>query len=619
MNNSRQVMAQHTQTRSATGQSGVQGISQGRTVRQFLVLMGVALTVGCASTEAVDEPREAEIVAEQIEEAPVAEVEKEAPPPPGPEDYPVAPFGKETLFQLLVAEVAGYRGHYDMALDKYVEQAETSRDPGVAARATRLAAYLKQNEDALKAVKIWVEQEPESLDAHRFAADQLMKAGDLEAAIVHMEAIKRLGGLANFDVFAYRAANLDDETRQSLLDAISTMLEEYPGDEQLMFSKAVLLEQSGDLEEALGLANTLLANNNKNINVIVLKVNALKVLHRSEDAIEFLNEAVQELPDNRRLRLIYARFLFEENDLIKARDQYEIVLEMSPNDGDILFALALIAMEQKRDETATKYLHRMVRWNRRASEAHFYLGSIAERRNDYPKALREYKQVSPGYEFLPAQARIVNLMVDQGRLKDARTYMQRMRAENPDENTYQQLIMIEGQLLADRGYDTEALSLLDEAIAANPENVRLLYFRAMTGEKFDQLDILEADLRRIIEIEPENADALNALGYTLTDKTDRHEEAKVLIEKALVLRPDEPAFIDSLGWALYRLGDFEGAEQQLRRALELFQNDEVAAHLGEVLWMMGKELEAREVWEKALELAPESDILEGVIQRLTGE
>jgi tetratricopeptide (TPR) repeat protein len=401
-----------------------------------------------------------------------------------------------------------------------------------------------------------------------------------------------------------------------LLAAISRMLEDYPEDEQLMFSKAVLLEQSGQLEEALAMANKLLEDK-KNINVIILKVNALRDLHRSEDAVKFLHTTVDELPDNRRLRLLYARFLFETNQLDDARLQYEWVLERVPNDGDILFALALIAMEQKQDEVAKSYLNKMVRYNRRPSEAHFYLGSLSEKAEDYPKAIREYKQVEEGYEFIPAQARIVSMMQRQNQLQEARDYLERMRAEYP--SRYQQLVMVEAQLLSEQGFEQEVFSLLDDAVESNPENLDLLYFRAMTGEKFGHLEILERDLKIIISIEPNNADALNALGYSLTDQTDRHEEALELITKALNIKPNEAAFIDSMGWVLYRLENFEEAVTYLRRALELFPNDEVAAHLGEVLWALGEEIEAGEVWQKALEMAPDSEILEQVIKRFSSQ
>lgn len=576
-----------------------------------LVLAGL---VGCGSVPAPGpvEPG----VTEVVEAAPEPALQPEPRPRPHPDDYPVAPFQEDTLYELLVAEVAGYRGQYDTALKKYVDAAVETRDPGVAARATRLAAYLKENDSALTTSQIWAEEDPEDIDAHRHAADQLMRAGELEGAVLHLEAVKRLGGLADFPMFAYRAANLDEQSRDGLLTVLSRMLEEFPADEQLMFSKAVLLEQNGRLAEALELTDLLLAEK-KNINVIILKVNALKDLHRTEDALEFLEDAITEMEENRRLRLIYARMLFEAERLEDAMAQYKIVHEQSPSDGDILFALALISMELERDQEAKDYFEQMVRWNRRAGEAHFYLGSIAEKSNDVPAALREYKQVGTGYEFLPAQSRIAALMMEQGRLNEARTYLETQRAQHPDR--FNQLIMVEAQLLSDRGHEKAVFNLMDMAIAQDPRNIDLLYYRAMAGEKFDRLEILERDLGRIIEMDPDNADALNALGYTLTDRTERHEEALALIQRALEIKPDEAAFIDSLGWVMYRLNNFDAAITHLRRALELFPNDEVAAHLGEVLWTVGDKAAASEVWEKALELAPDSEILKKVIERFTGD
>ena len=560
-----------------------------------------------ASSAAIDTSAEAEASAVNASIA-----ESKVPKRPRPSDYPVAPFPKDALYQLLVAEVAGYRGEYSTALEKYVDMALKTRDAGVAQRAAMLAVYLKRYEEALTTSKIWVEQEPDSIEARRYLSEQLLRIGDMEQAIVHMEAIKNLGGLANFESFAYSAANMDDKGREVLLEAMSRMLAEYPGDEQLMFSKAVLLEQSGQLEEALQLANQLLVSK-KDINVIVLKVNALKDLLRTDEALVFLESTLEELADKRRLRLIYARMLFEAERLVDAEKQYEQVHQQAPNDSDILFALALISMEQGKDESAKGYLNQMIRFNRRANEAHYYLGSIADKNDKIPQAISEYKMVGPGREFLAAQVRIAALLADQDRLDDARAHLENQRANNPDR--YNRLVMIEGQLLSERGHEAEFFELLEMVIKKQPENVELLYFRAMTGQSLGRLDVLEQDLLRVIEIDPGNADAMNALGYTLADQTDRHDEALVLIERALEIKPNEAAFIDSLGWVQYRLENYKDAVTNLRKALSLFDNDEVAAHLGEVLWVSGEQQEARNVWQKALDARPDSDILKRVIKR----
>ena len=574
----------------------------------WLLSILVVLLTGCSSTPVELEPLNA------LE--PLAARFVQPKPSPSPDDYPVAPFPGDSLYELLVAEVAGYRSRYDVALDKYVGALVKTRDPGVAARATRLALYLKKYDEALETALIWAEVEPENVAARRNAMDLLLRAGELELALGHMEAVKRLGGMASFDVFAYLAADLAADLapkqRAAVLAAITDMLERDAGNEQLLFSKAVLLEHSGQLPEALAIAEELLTGSKKP-NLIVLKTSILDAMKREGDAIAYLTGLVNASQPNRRLQLILARMLFKEGDFEAAKVQYNNVLNASPNDGDVMFALALIALEQKEDLQAQQHLERMVRWNRRLGEAHYYLGEIAERRSDTKAALQEYAKITEGYEFIPAQERIASILADEGLWEEARSHLDKLRKQKPKDR--QRLVIIEAQLLADRGQQQEALGFLDSILGLEPENVELLYQRAMTGQRFGQLDILEADLRRVIELDPDNADALNALGYTLTDQTDRHEEALELIEKALKIKPHEASFIDSLGWVQYRLNNFEIALTHLRRAFEMFRNDEIAAHLGEVLWVVGDRTEANQVWEKGLELAPESEILKDVIQR----
>ena len=574
--------------------------------RHLVLWVCLAVLTGCVSTKPQEKAPAAVVTA-----APQASTEAVVEPEP---DYPVRNFEKDELYQLLVAEMAGYRNDFGLALDKYAEMAIETRDPGVAARATRLAAFLKNDAVTLQSAQIWVDVEPGNSDAQRHSANQLIKSGDLEAAIVHMAAIREMGGPANFDIFAYHSNELDVEGRAGLLAAIEAMLQTYPGDPQLRFSQAVLLEQSDRLDEALVITGDLLADA-QSVNVIILRVNLLKRLQSNEAAVDYLGEQLAVDGENRRLRLIYARLLFEVDRLDDSRSQYEAILQQSPTDGDILFALALIALEQQNNALAEDYLQLMVRWRRRAGEAHFYLGNIAEQRGDAVTAIKEYRQAGQGYEYLPSQARIATLLMEQGRLYDASRYLANERVKYPVHRD--QLIIVEAQLLSTRGMEEALFTLLDNSLEAAPENIDLLYFRGMSGERFGSLDILERDFRRIIEIDPENSEAMNALGYTLADKTDRYAEAQVLIERALAIKPDEAAYIDSIGWVEYRLENYEAAIKHLRRALSLFNNDEVAAHLGEVLWVSGEEEEAREVWNKALEVAPESDILLRVIEQFT--
>ena len=575
---------------------------------RLLMVFLTALLAGCVSS-----PREASEV-QGVESVPPALSLSKPAVEQAPLEYPVAAFPQDSLYQLLVAEVAGYRGDFATAMEKYLEMAVETRDPGVASRATRLAVYLQDDAAALAAARIWVEVEPDSLDAQRQAASQLIRVGDLEQAIVHMAAIRALGGVANFDVFAYHSAELDQSARDGLLAAVDRMLQDYPADSQLLFSQAVLLEQNGRFAEALEITDRLLLSES-NVNIVILKVNILKNSDRVPQALRFLAARLDSQEDNRRTRLIYARLLFESDRLEDARQQYELVLKQTPKDGDILLALALIALEQDHFRVAQEYLMQMLRWDQRVGEAHFYLGNVAEQENDWVTALREYKLAGGGYEYLPAQARIASILIDQQRTSEALKHLAKQRRDHPEH--FQPLIMIEVQLLGEYGLGDELFALLDHIIAQDPDNIELLYYRAMAGERFDRLDILERDLLRVLVLDPENADAMNALGYSLADQTDRYAEALALIQRALQIKPQEAAFIDSLGWVQYRLQNYEEAVILLRRALALFENDEVAAHLGEVLWMLGEQAEALEIWNKALELVPDSGPLNQVIERFT--
>lgn len=574
---------------------------------------GVALAVlanlaGCTTVKPATQTQSA------VQQSSAAQP-KPAQQSPAKPQYPVRSFSQDALYKLLVAEVAGYRGQYDTALHNYLDAARETMDPGVAARATRLAAYLKRDDIALQAVRIWIQVAPQSIDAQQYAAELLMEHGDIKGAVAHLEAIKRLGGDADFPTFAYKAANLSSADHRMLIDAFSKLAAQFPDDNELLFSKAVLLEQNGQPEAALAITNQLMSA--KPIpNVVVLKVNALRKLHRNKEAIAFLQHTLGDMKSNRRLRLIYAQMLFEGNRLDEARKQYEIVHQQSPSDGDILFALSLISLEQKNYKSAENYLHQMLHWHRRVSAAHYYLGGIAAQKKDMATALSQYKQVTDGYEFLPAQARIAAILFDEGKEQDARTWLETARANYPDQ--YDQLIIVEAQLLSGHGLKNQVLEFLNKAIAADPDNTDLLYYRAMTGEKFGRLHILERDLSKIIRLDPNNADALNALGYTLADQTDQYEKALELIQRALQIKPNEPAYLDSLGWAMYRLKHYNRAVIALKKAYSMFPNDEVAAHLGEVLWVTGKKAEANKIWENALQRKPDSEALQKVIHKFTG-
>lgn len=258
----------------------------------------------------------------------------------------------------------------------------------------------------------------------------------------------------------------------------------------------------------------------------------------------------------------------------------------------------------------------MIERDSHVDSAHLNLGRIAEERNDPQGALAEYALVGPGNDYLPAQMRQADILVSHGRGAEASKKLAAARDAQPDYGI--QLFLIEAETLAANNQTDRAWNVLQQALKQYPDDLNLLYSRAMLAEKRNDLEQMERDLRAIIKREPDNAMALNALGYTLSDRTTRYAEAKVLIQQAYDLNPDDPAVLDSLGWVNFRLGNLDEAERLLRQALERFPDQEVAAHLGEVLWANGKQREAKQIWGKFLKENPESPILRKTVLRLTG-
>ncbi|WP_417311387.1 tetratricopeptide repeat protein [Ectopseudomonas khazarica] len=530
-----------------------------------------------------------------------------------PEEY--GSFSQETLFALLTAELAGQRNRFDIALGNYVQQANATGDPAVAERAFRIAEYLGAEQAALDSALIWAQNAPQNIDAQRAAAVQLARAGRYDESMTYMEQVLQRQGDTHFDFLALSAAETDPDTRAGLLQGFDRLLSKNPDNSQLLFGKAILLQQDGRAEEALELLEER-PGSAKEVSPLLLRARLLQSLGRGEEALPLLQKGIRENPDDKRLRLTYARLLVEQDRLDDAKGEFSKLVQENPNDDDLRFSLALVCLEAEAWEEAIVYLEELVERRSHVDAAHYNLGRAYEELEDSDSALQEYGMVGPSNDYLPAQQRQAELLFNQQRNEDASRRLAEAREAQPDYAI--QLYLIEAEGLSNHDQVNSAWQVINQGLEQFPDDLNLLYTRAMLAEKRDDLAQLEHDLRYILEREPDHAMALNALGYTLADRTTRYQEAHDLIEKAHQLNPDDPAILDSLGWVNYRLGNLEEAERFLRLALKKFPDHEVAAHLGEVLWAQGKQREARSVWREALAETPDSPILRDTLSRLTG-
>jgi tetratricopeptide (TPR) repeat protein len=264
--------------------------------------------------------------------------------------------------------------------------------------------------------------------------------------------------------------------------------------------------------------------------------------------------------------------------------QYEALLLRMPDDPDLLYTLALLNLDMDELDKASGHFQRLLQTGNRASESHYYLGRIAEIRRQHDAAIGNYSKVGHSDYRLDAQIRIGHLLGELDRLDEARTHFRGLRTHSTHAPTRVRLYLEEAVLLDGKERSTEALELLSAGLEQFPGDTELLYMRGMAYEKTGRLDLLERDMLSILAREPGNADALNTLGYTLANRTDRYQEAYELIRQAIEIKPDNAAIIDSMGWVLYRMGRHQEAVKFLRRALALQFDTEIAAHLSEVLW-----------------------------------
>lgn len=571
-------------------------------MKKLLVFSAVLLLGGCQS-----------FMQSAPDSGPPVEEATPATAKASPSEY--GSFSSDTLYALLVAELAGQRNRFDIALGNYVQQANATQDAGVAERGFRIAEYLGADQAALDTALIWANNAPENLDAQRAAAVQLARAGRYEESLAFMEKVLQGQGDTHFDFLALSAAETDPDTRTGLLKSFDQLLAKHPDNPQLKFGKAVLLQQDGHPEEALALLEEQPAREQE-IPSILLQARLLQILERSKEALPLLEKSLRQHPEDKRLRLTYARLLVEQDRLDEAMGEFATLVQQHPGDDDLRFSMALVCLEAQAWREAIVYLEELIERGSHLDAANFNLGRAYRELGQQEKALAAFAKVGPGNEYLPAKLMQAELLFSLGRNQDASQLLASAREEQPDYAI--QLYLIDIEALSNQGQTEAAWQRAEQALEQFPEDLNLLYTRAMIAEKRGDLAQLEQDLRFIIEREPDNAMAINALGYTLADRTTRYDEALALIQQAYQINPDDAAILDSLGWVNYRMGNLEEAETQLRKAYQRFADHEIAAHLGEVLWTAGEQREARRIWGEALKQQPDSEVLHETIKRLTG-
>ena len=525
-------------------------------------------------------------------------------------DRGIGPSAEADLFyRILVAEVAGKRGKLDVALENYRIAATSSNDPKVAERAVGIALFMENDPVTLEIARRWSELAPDDIQARQSLALALLSNEQIEEALEHLETVRTAQGDNEQEGFAIIAALLRQvKDKDIVLKAMQELRVRHPQSLYALYHYALAALAVENYDQALeGLDGALTVNPQWGPAHLLRTQIKMQQGEPVDEALSALASAVSTQPEDQSLRMGYARLLVGAERLDEAGEQFKILAEQNPQDAESFYALGLLAAEAKQFDAAVDYFMQVLKLGARIMDVYYELGRVEETRENFDEARKWYARVQNDERYISAQIRIANIMALQGDFDGMSRHLADLRTNHPDNAVA--LYLAEAEILREEKRFQPSFDKLTQALQEFPEHQDLLYTRALVAEKLDRLDILEQDLRKIIEVNPDSGHALNALGYTLADRTDRYQEAYDYLQRAIALLPDDPAVLDSMGWIKYRLGDYEESLDYLRRAYKLNTDPEIASHLSEVLWNLDQREEARDIWQRAIEQAPDNEYL----------
>ncbi len=471
------------------------------------------------------------------------------------------------LYGILLGEIAGQRGRMEVSAPSYLEAAQHSEDPRVAERALKISIFGKQQAPALEAARRWVELAPDNKEARQaYAALALRSGQDEEAQTQLNQIIQQSDGTADQAYQSLLGLLAREPDKERALAAMERIVSERPDDADAHFAYARLASHSENWVLSLTEVEKALVIRPDWTPAIILRAQIAVKQDKGDLAREQITGALQKSPDDLKLRQAYARLLVDLEDLDGAREQYKKLIKLQPANGQVVYSLALLSLEDGELKEAKTNFLRLLELEYQTAQAHYYLGAIAEEHKDFEKALDWYSKIDKGDHWLEVQIRIARIDAKTDKLDQARARLKNLRFTKPAQA--QRLLLVEGDLLSQQKMLEEAYSLYGQYLEAHPEDYDVLYARSLVAEKLDLLDVAEQDLKKIIQVEPDNARAMNALGYTLADRTTRYQEALQFIEQAIKLTPDDPAVMDSMGWVQFKLGELQKAREYLQKAYD---------------------------------------------------
>jgi tetratricopeptide (TPR) repeat protein len=535
----------------------------------------------------------------------------------------------DVFYRLMVGDIALQRGESAVAARAYLEAARATGNPALARRATEIALGTRQRAAIEQAAKLWQELDPKaerpgqvlaalaSGNVSRLPDDS--PESELRARLEKFLADAAASGAGVGEPFLQINRVFGHQSdKVAVFRLIVDLAKPYAGSAEAQFAIALAGLNTGPADAAIAGAAMAAADRALTLRpdwdrAVLVKAELLGKASASR-AIAYLEGALARSPQSRAVKIALAQHLVEQKRYAEARALYRGVLAADPSQRELQFGAAVLSVQMKDWDAAEADLQDLKRAGfGEGGQVEYYLAQVAEERGNLDQAIARYRDVPDGERAWLAQLRIAAVMGRQGKRDEARRFLADLPAVTIEQRV--QVRQTEAQIYRDANDHAKALAILDQGIAELPDSTELIYDRAMVLEKLDRIDEAEKALRRLVEMKPDDAHALNALGYTLVDRTSRTDEGFRLIERAHRLAPGDPFILDSMGWALYRLGRLEEAEQYLARAFAERPDPEIAAHWGEVLWAKGQQQKAKDLWQSQLQATPDHPLLLDTVRR----
>ena len=543
--------------------------------------------------------------------------ETQVPPPPAveqPLNLPKLELTGNMLYEFLLGEVASQRGNQALATQVYMDLAKQTQDPRVARRAAQLAFDAHQMEQTVDALKLWLQLEPSSQHAKQLLIIALVSGRKLEEARPYLAemlaADPEHAGHTFMQMYSLLTSNPDKEATLNLLHELA---QPYPRVAEGHLVQAQVAIAAGKHERALDEVRQARVLHPEWEGTALLEAQLLQQ-DSPQQALDSLKKYLDAYPNASEARLLYARILLEQKQYVPARTEFKRLLSQNPENADLAFAVAMLSLEMgELDRAESELRQALAKGKKDDSTVYYYLGQLNEAKKRNDAALQNYRKVQGGAYAFPARLRAAYLLYKAGKLDEAREYLHQTEAQNDRQRV--QLLLVEAQLLHDTKQVASAYQVVTQGLDKLPDQPDLLYEAGMLADQLGKHAEFERMMRKVIAVDPDNAQAYNALGYSLLDRNERIQEGMQLVEKANQLAPNDTAIIDSVGWGHYRLGNLDKSLEFLHRAYNASHDPEIAAHLGEVLWVQGEKEEARKVWGEALKLHPDNAALQSTMKK----